>query len=221
VLQQTPSVQKPDAQSSFFLQAAALLFRPQLPATQGRPGAQSSSVAQEVAQAFVFASHPNGAQRVSEPAWQVPAPSHVHSPFTALASHLPLAQTVPLGKLRQAPAPLHMPSRPHVVASVAAQSSGLRGGAPFGVNEHTPGDCGLLHTLQVSPHALSQQTPSTQNPLAQSAAQPQARPFALCAAAAPLHVPIAEPSGWAGLTLPQPSAATVINRRAAASRARG
>jgi hypothetical protein len=204
-LQQTPSVQKPVAQSAFFVQAAALERTPQLPATQGRPGAQSLSLAQLTAQAFVAALQPNGAHTVTEPALHVPAPSHVQTPFTALASHLPGAQIVPVGYWRQAPAPLHMPSRPHDVTSVAAQSSGLRGGAPFGTNEHTPGDCGLLHTMHVSPHALSQHTPSTQNPLAQSPAQPQAWPFALLP---PMQVPGVAPSEGAGLTLPQPSAAT-------------
>jgi hypothetical protein len=57
--------------------------------------------------------------------------------------------------------------------------SGDRGATPAATREQTPGAPGVLHALQVSAQAVLQQRPSTQNPLAQSAAHPQAAPFAL------------------------------------------
>ena len=51
------------------------------------------------------------------------------------------------------------------------------GATPAGTNPQIPGDPGVLHALQVSVQALLQQTPSTQNPLTQSPAQPHAAAF--------------------------------------------
>jgi hypothetical protein len=60
----------------------------------------------------------------------------------------------------------------------------VRGASPATTKLQIPGAAVVLHDLQVSPHALLQQTPSTQNPLAQSAAHAQAVPL----------VPFAPPS---------------------------
>jgi hypothetical protein len=74
-LQHTPSAQKPEAQSSFFAQAAAPRFFPQLPATHLPPVAQSWSVLHEAKHWFTDASQPKGVQIVVGPDLQRPAPS--------------------------------------------------------------------------------------------------------------------------------------------------
>ena len=54
----------------------------------------------------------------------------------------------------------------------------LRGDPPAGTNAQIPGAPVVLQDLQVSVQALLQQTPSTQNPLAQSPLHPQEAPLA-------------------------------------------
>jgi hypothetical protein len=66
-----------------------------------------------------------------------------------------------------------VPSRPQEPTGDQGQLPATTGGAPAGTNEQTPGAPGTLHALQVSVQAVSQQTPSAQNPLRQSAAQAQ------------------------------------------------
>jgi hypothetical protein len=65
---------------------------------------------------------------------------------------------------------------PQVAAVVIGQIVAERGGRPAGTNEHVPIEPLTSQRLQVSPHALSQQTPSTQKPDWQSFAQPHASP---------------------------------------------
>jgi hypothetical protein len=180
-LQQTPSAQKPEAQSSFVLQTAPRGLGPQLPATHFTPPAQSLSLA-HVAKHWPFeVSQPKGAHTVAGPGRHRPSPSHTSTPVTDAPSQAPGAHTVPARCLRQAPAPLHVPSRPHTVASVVGHIEATRGAMPFGTKLQIPGEPGALQVLQVSPHAALQQMPSTQKPLWQSAAHPQACPFALFA----------------------------------------
>ena len=97
-----------------------------------------------------------------------------------------------------------------------------RGVEPAGTKAHTPGELGVLQDLQVPVQALLQQRPSTQKPLAQSPAQPQARPLALCMSPVLLQAtdpwstePSAPPSGVGGLALwPwQPASATARRNR--------
>jgi len=94
---------------------------------------------------------------------------------------------VPTTKLRQAPAPSHVPSRPQVDGSDAEHTPALRGAPPAGTKAQIPGALALLHDLHVSAQALLQQTPSTQNPLAQSPAHPQAAPLAWIILLVPLQ----------------------------------
>jgi hypothetical protein len=54
----------------------------------------------------------------------------------------------------------------------------------------------VLHDLHVSVQALLQQTPSTQNPLAQSPSHPQAVPLVPLILLVPLQVTIALPLSW-------------------------
>jgi hypothetical protein len=65
-----------------------------------------------------------------------------------------------------------------VDGSEARQTPALRGDSPAGTNAQIPGAPVVLQDLHVSVQALLQQTPSTQNPLAQSPAHPQGAPLA-------------------------------------------
>jgi len=76
---------------------------------------------------------------------------------------------------------------------------GELGATPAATNEQTPGAEGVLQDLQVSVQALLQQTPSTQNSLAQSVSQPQAAPLVLRAPPSPQDLLSGPPS-----TLPPP-----------------
>jgi hypothetical protein len=92
--------------------------------------------------------------------------------------------------------PSQVPSSPQVETELLGLVSGERGATPAGTSEQTPGAAGVLHALQVSVQALLQHTPSTQNPLAQSAVHPQAAPFALPAPpSARQAAPSCPPSG--------------------------
>jgi hypothetical protein len=98
--------------------------------------------------------------------------------LTAAPSQVPGAHVVPRTKLRQAPAPSQVPSRPQVDGSDAGQVAAVRGFPPAGTNEQIPCAPAVLQDLHVSVQALLQQTPSTQNPLPQSPSHPQAAPLA-------------------------------------------
>jgi hypothetical protein len=74
-LQQTPSAQKPEAQSAFLVQTAARGFGPQLPATHLTASAQSESDLHETKHLFVDGSQSKGAQTVEGPGLQRAAES--------------------------------------------------------------------------------------------------------------------------------------------------
>jgi hypothetical protein len=202
-LQQTPSVQNPDAHSELLEHIAARGLGPQLPATHLTPATQSASELQVGRQAFVPGSQSNGAQMVAGPGRQRPSPSQTSMLATEAPWHCPGVQTVPAVYFAQAPAPSQVPSSAQLEAAALGQVLAARGAVPFGTNAHVPGDSGRLQTLQVSVQAVAQQTPSTQNPLAQSAVQPQAAPFAL-RAAPPSPVPAPQTSA-SGAASPPPS----------------
>ena len=208
MLQQTPSAQNPEAHCDPALQMAPSGFGPQLPFTHFDP-TQSVSEAQVAAQAPVVESQVKGAQMTVGPAVQVPWPSQTRPPLTAGPSQEPRWHIVPRTKLRQAPAPSHVPSRPQVEGSDAGQTLALRGAPPAGTNAQIPWDPALLQDLHVSVQALLQQTPSTQNPLAQSPPHPQAAPLAPLILLVPLQA-------TAGASLPpsrtDPSAPGVVER---------
>jgi hypothetical protein len=164
-LQQTPSLQKPEAQSVPTVHTAPRGFGPQLPLTHFTPPEQSLSDAHAAKHLLVLVSQSKGAHTVAGPGLQRPTPSQTFTLPTEAPSHVPALQTVPAACLRQAPAPLQVPSSPQVEASALGQTLAARGGRPLGTNEQVPGDCGVLHALQVSVQAVLQQTPSTQNPL--------------------------------------------------------
>jgi hypothetical protein len=68
--------------------------------------------------------------------------------------------------------------------SVAGQSPTLRGTLPAILGEQIPNDAGAAQSRQPSSQAESQQTPSTQNPLAHPAAAMQGWPSGLPSASA-------------------------------------
>ena len=76
---------------------------------------------------------------------------------------------------------------PHVDVAVTAQWLSVTVG---GTNEQTPSVVapGRLHALQVAWHALAQQTPCSQKPVAHSLAAPQVTPLPLSTQAVPLQV---------------------------------
>jgi hypothetical protein len=57
-----------------------------------------------------------------------------------------------------------VPSFPHVAAADIGQIEAERGVSPAGTKEQVPIEPWTSQRLQVSPHAVSQQTPSTQKP---------------------------------------------------------
>ena len=57
------------------------------------------------------------------------------------------------------------------------QASGRRGASPAGLETQMPAEPGASQRVHSFPHAVAQQTPSAQKPLAQSPADAQGRPF--------------------------------------------
>jgi len=94
---------------------------------------------------------------------------------------MPGLQVVPLGYLRHAPWPLHVPSRPQLATSDSGQVLADRGLRPEGTKEQVPIVAGTLQALHVSVQAESQQIPSTQKLDWQSLLHPQVCPIAFCA----------------------------------------
>jgi hypothetical protein len=107
---------------------------------------------------------------------QLPDPVHVAAADAWLASmHAAAAhEVVPSGncvqRMRSEPpqVPAHTPV-PHAGRAPA-------GGVPFGVAVQKPFQGASAHCSHCELHAVSQQTPSTQNPLAQSAATAHGAP---------------------------------------------
>ena len=78
----------------------------------------------------------------------------------------------------QPPTPSHFPFRPQVDTLSSGQSP--LDGLPSGTGEQLPGvPPGTLHEVQMSAHGPLQQTPSTQNPLMQCAAESQVVPWGI------------------------------------------
>lgn len=78
--------------------------------------------------------------------------------------------------------------------SVFGHSAAERGGSPAATKLQVPGAEAVLQDLQVSLHAVLQQTPSAQNPLAQSPSQPQGVPFVFLAPASCVHATASAPA---------------------------
>jgi len=119
----------------------------------------------------------NGAHTVVAPFRQAPSPLQTLVPTIAPMLQVPGWHTVPRVRLRHFPAPSQVPSRPQLLAGSALHWPGSRGFTPAGVIVHVPSEVGSAQVMHMPPHALLQQTPSTQKPLLQSAAQEQVSPL--------------------------------------------
>jgi hypothetical protein len=178
LLQQTPSTQKPLAQSPAVLHATPFCScGTHRPAAQWLPAVQSLFEPQLVAHAAV--AHMNAPQELVPGVWQTPRPLQVLAGWYVEPVHEEPMHVVPITCRRQAPAPSHMPSRPQVDASSAAHS--LSGSVPPTTGRHRPSAWAVFaaaQAAQASPQVDSQQTPSTQLPLAHSTAEAHATPCA-------------------------------------------
>ena len=77
-------------------------------------------------------------------------------------------QTVPWPYWRQAPPPLQVPSVPQLPAPWSAHWVVGTGSWPAAMLVQVPGEPASAHDLQVAVHAVKQQTPCAQMPLAQT-----------------------------------------------------
>jgi hypothetical protein len=160
LLQQTPSVQKrPAPHWSVAEQAAPAAFLPQTLPTQVL-GATQSAFDTQVSRHACAPSQVKGAQAwAPPPTLQAPAPLHV-LPSVRVdepAGHEAAAHGVLAGYFVQAPAPLHLPSLPHVAGAETPhwpEGSAL----PAAMGEHLPFVAGSLHETQGPLQAVSQQT---------------------------------------------------------------
>jgi len=176
-LQQTPSAQKPEAQSSGFWQAAPFMRGPQLPPTHWWPLTHWLLVVQASKQAPVPGLQENGTQMRVDPGLQWPMPSQTLAPMTASPSQVPALQTVFIGYLLQPPMPSHLPSNPQLETGDVVQVVVSRGVPPSMRFTQVPSMPVAAHVLQPSVQAVSQQTPSAQWPLPHSASQVHAAAF--------------------------------------------
>lgn len=120
-------------------------------------------------------------------AWHAPPPSHRAAKVSVPATHDPGRHTVLAGYLRQAPAPSHVPSRPQDAEPSSAHSP--RGSVPGAAGTQVPARSGMAQDMQVPEQALSQQSPSTQNPLSHWAAAVHGAPFGVGPGLAPPSTP--------------------------------
>ena len=102
-------------------------------------------------------------------ATQTPAPSHTRADAVVVVLvHIAAAHCVPLMCLRHAPAPLQVPSLPHVDAAAAVHCDATSGGSPALIGVQVPTLPASEHDTHVVLHALLQQMLFTQLPEAQS-----------------------------------------------------
>ena len=120
VPQQTRCWQKLCAQSLASAQAWPSASLPQLPVTQRFVVTQSVFAVQVVRQVGVVVLHRYGSHCDVVTARQTPAPSHVRCGVSVDPVQVAAAHCVLIAQKRQAPAPLHIPSVPHVAAAVVA-----------------------------------------------------------------------------------------------------
>ena len=160
---------KPAAQGAPIEQSRAPASRPSQTCvswSQAKPNAQSTVVVQSVTQAPNAGAHANGPQSngIAE------ALGHVAPGATQNAGPTPWlvsvqregAHSAPPTSVVHSPAPLQVPEHASLRPHCARRSS------PFGCWTQTPGDVGNTHVSQTFSQGESQQTPSTQKPLAHS-----------------------------------------------------
>jgi hypothetical protein len=110
---------------------------------------------------------------------QTPAPSHVRWGVSVDPVHVAAPHCVVAAQKRQAPAPLHIPSVPHVVDTVVAHCVAGVGAVPLATLLHVPTLPVIAHDLHVPVQALLQQKPWAQKPESHSVASVHAVPIGL------------------------------------------
>src|SRR4051812_8973929 len=104
----------------------------------------------------------------------MPVPVQAPADSIVLPEQTPGRQRTPAGYMRQPPLPSQVPSKLQVSASPLAQ---VMSSWPAGVGLHMPSLPGTAQLWQTPPHAVLQQTPSTQLRLLHSSAATQAAPI--------------------------------------------
>jgi len=170
VAQQMFCAQMPLAQSPFAPQVLPLGRFTQTPMTQTLGDTQSVSTLQVLRHAPV--PHTNGSHIDVVAVWQVPVPLQVRPDVNVEPVQAAAAQLVPAAYRRQAPAPLQVPSLPQVDAAAIGHCDAVTGALPAAIGVHVPMLVAIAQDMQVPAHMLLQQTPSTQNPDAQSVPTP-------------------------------------------------
>jgi hypothetical protein len=173
--QQVPSTQLPEPHSLPPLQVAPSAFLPQAPSAQ-TPTEQCSSLWQ-VCRQLAAPSQVKGAQAWRALGGQLPSPSQKAAADCSLP---PAGQAAPrhmvaVPHLRQAPAPLQVPSLPQLLSGDGAQVA-CGSLPPAGTLVQVPIEPGTAQLLQAWPQAVAQHTPSMQKPEVHSGPSPQALP---------------------------------------------
>ena len=140
--------------------------------TQVYPATQSALLAQLVLQFVV--PHTYGLHDRGVPGAHVLVASQRAAGCSAPALHESAPHVVLAAYLRHAPAPLHCPSRPQVVAPSSAHWP--RGSMPSGIFRQVPSLPATAHDLHVPVQAAEQHRPCAQIAELHSASAPQAPP---------------------------------------------
>ena len=173
VAQQTPCAQKVEAHSLPSEQKAPVAFLPQEFVSQVLGATQSALLWHDEKQRPPL--HAKGAHGSDGGATHWPAPSHVEGPVYTFAAHRSGAHSVPALYVWHPPSPSHRPFVEQTAAPLSWQT--LRGsGVAAGIGVQRPIAEGSAQLTHAPPHGPSQQTPSTQKPLAQSVAASQLWP---------------------------------------------
>jgi hypothetical protein len=171
-LQQTPCAQKPESHSFAIAHVVPIGLSVQMLALHMLGATQSAAwvvTVQPVRQAPPAMSQVYLPQGVEVAAPHTPAPSHTRADAAVVVLvQTAAAHCVPLTCLRQAPAPLQVPSLPHVDAAAAGHCEATSGGAPGAIGEQVPTLPAIEQDMQVPVQALLQQTLLTQKFDAQS-----------------------------------------------------
>ena len=159
VEQQTPWAQTFELHIADAVHGAPLGSLPQLVLTQLFGATQSPFPAQVVRQVGVPVLHWYGSHSALVTDRQTPAPLQVRCGVSVEPTQVAAAHCVPSAQKRQAPAPLHMPSSPQLVAAVPMHWLAGVGAVPFATLVHVPRLPAIAHDLQAVSQAVLQQYP--------------------------------------------------------------
>ena len=168
VSQQRPCAQNPELHSAAAVHVPPSGLSEHVVPLQMFGATQCASIEQLFLQMPAVVSHWNAMHDCIVAAAHAPAPSHSCGGLYVDPVHDAATHCVPLTCLRQAPAPLHVPSLPQVDAAAAGHWPVTTGASPAETGEHVP----ELHVMHVPVHAVLQHTPCTQKPDAQSELTP-------------------------------------------------